>query len=62
LRPPYGIGVVAGNIGDRETGEAMVGVAVDSIDVLVNNAGTFGLKYLSSKLPGKTSTDIWAAI
>ena len=44
MRPPDGIGVVAGNIGDRETGEARVGVAVDSIDVLVNHAGTFGLK------------------
>ena len=47
MRPPVGIGVVAGTIGDRETGEAMVSVAVErfgSIDVLVNNAGTFGLK------------------
>ncbi len=47
LGPPDRIGVVAGNIGDRETGEAMVRVAVErfgSVDVLVNNAGTFGLK------------------
>ncbi len=41
------IAVVAGNIGDRETGEAMVRTALDrfgSVDVLVNNAGTFGAK------------------
>jgi NAD(P)-dependent dehydrogenase (short-subunit alcohol dehydrogenase family) len=35
---------IAGNIGDRETGEAMVRIAVQRfgrVDVLVNNAGTF---------------------
>ncbi len=47
LGRPDRIGVVAGDIGDRETGEAMVRVAVErfgSVDVLVNNAGTFGVK------------------
>ncbi len=41
------IAIVAGDIGDKETGGKMVNVAVDrfgSIDVLVNNAGIFGLK------------------
>ena len=41
------IAIVAGDIGDKETGEKMVNVAVDrfgSVDVLVNNAGIFGLK------------------
>ncbi len=41
------VAVVPGNIGDRETGEAMVRVAVErfgGVDVLVNNAGTFNLK------------------
>ena len=39
--------LVPGDIGDRETGKKMVDVAVaqfGSVDVLVNNAGTFGLK------------------
>ncbi len=31
LGPPDRIGVVAGNIGDRETGEAMVRVAVERL-------------------------------
>ncbi len=38
---------VAGDIGDKETGEKLVAAAVDkfgSVDVLVNNAGIFGLK------------------
>jgi len=38
---------VVGNIGDRNTGETLVRVAVERfgrIDVLVNNAGTFGAK------------------
>ncbi len=38
---------VPGSIADRETGEAMVPAALerfDSVDVLVNNAGTFGVK------------------
>ena len=41
------VAVVPGNIGDRETGEAMVRVAVErfgGVAVLVNNAGTFNLK------------------
>ncbi len=41
------VAVVPGSIADRETGEAMVRTAVerfDSVDVLVNNAGTFGAK------------------
>ena len=41
------IAIVAGDIGDRETGEKMVNVALErfgSADVLVNNAGIFGLK------------------
>ncbi len=41
------VAVVPGSIADRETGEAMVRAAVerfDSVDVLVNNAGTFGAK------------------
>jgi len=41
------IATVQGDIGDRETGEKIVNVAVDqfgSVDVLVNNAGVFGLK------------------
>ncbi len=47
LGPPDRIAVVPGSIADRTTGEAMVRVAVylfGSFDVLVNNAGTFGLK------------------
>ncbi len=39
--------LVPGDIGDRETGKKMVDVAVaqfGSVDVLVNNAGIFGLK------------------
>ncbi len=41
------VAVVPGDIGDGKTGEAMVRVAVErfgSVDVLVNNAGTFNLK------------------
>ncbi len=41
------VAVVPGSTADRETGEAMVRIAVerfDSVDVLVNNAGTFGAK------------------
>ena len=47
LDHPERVAVVPGTISDRETGEAMVRVAVErfgSIDVLVNNAGTFGAK------------------
>ncbi len=47
LGHPERVAVVPGSIADRETGQAMVRVAVErfgSIDVLVNNAGTFGLK------------------
>ena len=41
------VAVVPGDIGDWKTGEAMVRVAVErfgSVDVLVNNAGTFSVK------------------
>ncbi len=41
------VATVAGDIGDKETGEKMVNVALErfgSTDVLVNNAGIFGLK------------------
>ena len=41
------IALVQGDIGDKETGENMVNAAIDrfgSVDVLVNNAGIFGLK------------------
>ena len=41
------VAVVPGDIGDRKTGEAMVRVAVErfgSVDVLVNNAGTFNAR------------------
>ncbi len=47
LGHPERVAVVPGSIADRETGEAMVRAAVerfDSVDVLVNNAGTFGAK------------------
>ncbi len=47
LGHPERIAIVPGSIADRETGEAMVRVALDrfgSVDVLVNNAGTFGVK------------------
>jgi NAD(P)-dependent dehydrogenase (short-subunit alcohol dehydrogenase family) len=41
------ISLVPGDIGDRETGEKIVDTAMErfgSVDVLVNNAGIFGLK------------------
>ena len=41
------IALVPGDIGDKETGNKMVNTAVErfgSVDVLVNNAGIFGLK------------------
>ena len=41
------VALVPGDIGNRETGEKMVNTAVDrfgSVDVLVNNAGIFGMK------------------
>ena len=41
------IALVPGDVGNRETGEKMVNTAVDrfgSVDVLVNNAGIFGMK------------------
>ncbi len=44
---PERTATVPGNIGDRQTGEAMVRVALErfgSVDVLINNAGTFGPK------------------
>ena len=47
LGHPARVAVVSGDIGDRATGESMVRVALErfgSVDVLVNNAGTFGLK------------------
>ncbi len=47
LGHPERVAFVPGSIADRETGEAMVRVAVErfgSVDVLINNAGTFGLK------------------
>ncbi len=47
LGHPDRIAVVPGDIGDRETGEAMVRAALErfgSVDVLVNNAGTFKVK------------------
>ena len=47
LGHPERVAVVPGSTADRETGEAMVRIALerfDSVDVLVNNAGTFGTK------------------
>jgi len=47
LGHPERVAEVPGSIADRETGEAMVRAAVErfgSVDVLVNNAGTFGAK------------------
>ncbi len=47
LDHPERVAFVPGSIADRETGEAMVRIAVErfgSVDVLVNNAGTFGAK------------------
>lgn len=41
------IAIVAGNIGLKETGKRMADIALKrfgSVDVLINNAGTFGLK------------------
>ncbi len=47
LGTPDRVAPVAGNIGGRETGEALVRTAVErfgGVDVLVNNAGTFAAK------------------
>ncbi len=47
LGAPERTAFVAGNIGDRSTGEALVRIAVERfghVDVLVNNAGTFASK------------------
>ncbi len=47
LGHPERVAVVPGSIADRETGATMVRIALerfDSVDVLVNNAGTFGAK------------------
>ena len=47
LNNPQKVAVVPGDIRKPKTGEAMVRVAVErfgSVDVLVNNAGTFGAK------------------
>ena len=47
LDDPERLAVVPGDIGDPDTGGAMVQVALErfgSVDVLVNNAGTFGAK------------------
>ena len=47
LEAKNNIAIVAGDISDKETGEKIVREAVDrfgSADVLVNNAGIFGLK------------------
>ncbi len=41
------VATVAGDVGDKETGQMLVAIAVEkfgSADVLVNNAGIFGLK------------------
>jgi NAD(P)-dependent dehydrogenase (short-subunit alcohol dehydrogenase family) len=47
LGAPERVAFVAGNIGERETGEALVRTALErfgGVDVLVNNAGTFAPK------------------
>ena len=47
LDNPEKVAIVPGDIGSPKTGEALVRVAMDrfgSVDVLVNNAGTFGTK------------------
>lgn len=47
LGMPDRVAVVAGDIGERKTGESLVRVAVErfgGVDVLVNNAGTFAPK------------------
>ena len=47
LEAPERVAIAPGDIGDPETGAAMVRVALErfgSVDVLVNNAGTFGAK------------------
>lgn len=47
LGTPERVAFVAGNIGERETGEALVRTALEHfgrVDVLVNNAGTFAPK------------------
>lgn len=47
LGAPDRVAAVAGNIGERQTGEALARTAVERfgrIDVLVNNAGTFAAK------------------
>ncbi len=44
LKPQDRVAAVAGDIGRKQTGEALVGTAVErfgGVDVLVNNAGTF---------------------
>lgn len=46
LGAPKRVASVAGNIGDRATGEALVQTAIDRfgrVDVLINNAGRFGV-------------------
>lgn len=47
LGAPERVAAVAGNIGDRKTGEALVAAATErfgGVDLLVNNAGTFGVR------------------
>ena len=47
LAPKESIALVAGDIGEPETGERLVSIAVErfgGVDVLVNNAGKFGAK------------------
>lgn len=47
LGSPERFAIVPGDIGNADTGAAMVSIALErfgSVDVLVNNAGTFGVK------------------